>query len=63
VLDAEFLGSGKDPWGNQRYGFHASTTVDRKEFGMQWNEALESGGVLVGDEVEIKLDIEAVPQT
>ena len=61
VLEAEFLGKGKDPWGNLRYGFHASTTVSRKEFGMQWNEVLETGGVLVGDEVTINLDIEAVP--
>ena len=61
VLDAEFLGAGKDPWGNQRYGFHAATTVDRKDFDMQWNEALETGGVLVGDDIEVVLDIEAVP--
>jgi polyisoprenoid-binding protein YceI len=61
VLDAEFLGRGNDPWGNLRYGFHASTVVDRKDFGMQWNEVLETGGVLVGDEVTINLDMEAVP--
>jgi len=61
VLDAEFLGKGKDPWGNLRYGFRAATTVNRKDFGMQWNEVVEAGGVLVGDEVEITLDIEAVP--
>ncbi len=60
-LAAEFLGKGKDPWGNVRYGFHASTTVNRKDFGMQWNEVVETGGVLVGDEVEITLDIEALP--
>jgi len=61
VLDAEFLGKGKDPWGNLRYGFRATTTVSRKEFGMQWNEVVETGGVLVGDDVEITLDIEATP--
>lgn len=61
VLDAEFLGAGKDPWGNQRYGFHAETKVNRKDFGMAWNEVIEAGGVLVGDEVEIVLDVEAVP--
>lgn len=61
VLDAEFLGQGKDPWGNERYGFHAETTVSRAEFGMEWNEVLEAGGVLVGDEVRIALDIEALP--
>ena len=60
VLDAGFLGKGQDPWGNERYGFHASTTISRKEFGMQWNEVLETGGVLVGDEVEISLDVEAI---
>ena len=61
VLDAEFFGKGKDPWGNLRYGFHAETAVSREEFGMKWNEVLETGGVLVGDEVTITLDIEAVP--
>ena len=61
VLEGEFLGSGKDPWGNQRFGFHASTTVNRKDFEMEWNETLETGGLLVGEEVEIILDIEAIP--
>ncbi len=61
VLDAEFLAAGKDPWGNQRYGFRAETKVNRKDFGMAWNEVVEAGGVLVGDEVEITLDVEAVP--
>lgn len=61
VLDAQYLGSAKDPWGNQRFGFHAETKVNRKDFGMAWNEVLEAGGVLVGEEVEILLDIEAVP--
>jgi polyisoprenoid-binding protein YceI len=61
VLDAEFLGAGKDPWGNQRYSFHATTTVSRKDFGIAWNEPLEGGGGLVGDEVAIAFDIEAMP--
>ena len=61
VLDTEFLGKGKDPWGNTRYGFHAEAKVNRKDFGMAWNEVVEAGGVLVGDEVEISLDVEAVP--
>ncbi len=61
VLDTEFLGKGKDPWGNLRYGFRGVTKVSRKDFGMQWNEVIETGGVLVGDDVEIVLDIEAVP--
>jgi polyisoprenoid-binding protein YceI len=61
ALDTEFLGKGKDPWGNERYGFHAEATVNRKDFGMAWNEVVEAGGVLVGEEVEITLDVEAVP--
>ena len=60
VLDAAFLGSGKDPAGNQRAGFHASTTINRKDFGLNWNKALESGGFLVGDEVKIDIDAEGV---
>ena len=63
VLEAEFLGKGKDPWGNLRYGFTASTTVNRKDYGMTWNEIVEAGGVLVGDEIEITLDIEATPKS
>jgi polyisoprenoid-binding protein YceI len=62
TLDAQFLGKGKDPWGNVRYGFHATTTVKREDFGMQWNEVLETGGILVGNEIEIALDIEAIEQ-
>jgi polyisoprenoid-binding protein YceI len=60
VLETEFLGAGKDPWGNERIGFQANTTVNRKEFGLNWNQALEAGGVLVGEKVEISLDIQAV---
>lgn len=61
VIDAEFLGAGKDPWGNLRYSFHGETKINRKDFGMAWNQVIEAGGVMVGDEVEIVLDIEAVP--
>lgn len=50
----------KDPWGNTRVGASATTTIDRKAFGLTWNKALETGGVLVGDEVAITLDLEAV---
>ena len=60
VLDAAFLGTGKDPWGNLRAGFQASTRILRKDFGLTWNAALEAGGVLVGDEVEIELDVQAI---
>ena len=63
ILDAELLGKGKDPWGNLKYGFEATTVVNRKDFGMTWNEALEAGGVLVGDEVTVKINLEAAPAT
>jgi polyisoprenoid-binding protein YceI len=59
-LDAEFGGRAKDPWGNERAGFVAKTAVDRKDFGLTWNQVLEAGGVLVGDRVEIELDVQAV---
>jgi polyisoprenoid-binding protein YceI len=62
VLEAEFAGTGKDPWGNQRAGFSARTTIDRRDFGLTWNAALEAGGVLVGEKVEISIELEAVAQ-
>lgn len=63
VLDAEFSGTGKDPWGNERAGFSARTVLDRKEYGLAWNAALETGGLLVGEKVEITLEVEAVRKT
>ena len=51
---------GKDPWGNTRIGLSATTKINRKDFGLTWNAALETGGILVGDEVTISLDVEAV---
>jgi len=51
---------GKDPWGNIRIGLSASTKINRKDFGLTWNSTLETGGILVGDEVTITLDVEAV---
>ena len=51
---------GKDPWGNTRMGFSATTKINRKDFGLTWNAALETGGILVGDEVTITLDAEAL---
>src|SRR5262249_46941514 len=59
-LEVEHLGTGKDPWGNERIGFQAETSINRKDFGLNWNQALESGGVLVGDKVEISIDVEGV---
>ncbi len=58
VLDVAFLGRGTDPWGNDKGGFSATTTIDRKDFGLAWNETLETGGVLVGDEVTITINAE-----
>lgn len=62
VLDAKNEGRGKDPWGGERLGASATTTIDRRDFGLTWNQALETGGVLVGNEIKIALEIEAVRQ-
>jgi polyisoprenoid-binding protein YceI len=51
---------GKDPWGNTRVGLTATTKINRKDFGLTWNAALETGGILVGDEVTITLDVQFV---
>jgi len=59
VLDAEFHGVGADPWGNKKAGFSARTTIDRRDYGLTWNKALEAGNVLVGNDVEVRLDVEA----
>jgi polyisoprenoid-binding protein YceI len=61
VLDAEPLSKeSKDPWGNIRRGTVATTKIDRKDFGLTWNKGLETGGVLVGDEITITLEIEMI---
>jgi polyisoprenoid-binding protein YceI len=62
VLDTEVTGVVTDPWGNDRVGFVASTEVNREDFGLTWNAALETGGVLVGKKVKIDLEVEAVLQ-
>ena len=62
VLDTEYEGRIVDPWGNERIGFTAWTELSRKEFGVRWNAAIESGGVVVGDKVRISLNIEIVRQ-
>ena len=59
-LKVESLGRAKDPWGGQRAGFSAKTAISRKEFGLHWNVALEAGGVVVGDKIEITIEIEAI---
>ena len=60
VLELERLGSGKDPWGNDRQLFSAKTAIQRSEFGLTWNQALEAGGVLVSDKIEIEVEVQAV---
>ncbi len=62
TLSGGFLGAATDPWGNQRAGFEATGKINRGDFGLTWNKALETGGVVVGDEVEIGLEVEAVLQ-
>ena len=62
VLRVEQHGQTKDPWGNLRAAFTAKTSIDRKDFGLTWNQVLETGGVMVGDRVEIEAEIEAVKQ-
>jgi polyisoprenoid-binding protein YceI len=52
----------KDPWGNQRIGLSASTKINRKDFGLTWNSALETGGVLVGEDITISLEIQFIKQ-
>jgi polyisoprenoid-binding protein YceI len=60
TLDVEPTGTGKDPWGNQRLGFSAKTSISRGEFGLKWNQALETGGVLVSDNVDIEVEAQVV---
>jgi polyisoprenoid-binding protein YceI len=58
TLDAEFLGTGNNPWGQEIASFTAQTSISRKDFGLNWNVALEAGGVLVSDQVKIALEIQ-----
>jgi polyisoprenoid-binding protein YceI len=60
VFDVTFRGQGKDPWGNVRAGFAARVEINRKDYGLNWNEVLETGGLLVGEEVEIQIDVEGI---
>jgi polyisoprenoid-binding protein YceI len=59
TLPVIFQGKAKDPWGNEKLGFEAETTINRKDYGLVWNAALETGGFLVGDEVRISVSIQA----
>ncbi|GHO54022.1 YceI family protein [Ktedonobacter robiniae] len=58
VFDAEYLGQGKNPWGATVAGLSATTKINRRDFGLTWSAALETGGVLVGDDVKIEIDLE-----
>lgn len=60
-LESSFGGEMKDPWGNRRLSFSAKTRINRKDFGLNWNAALESGGFLVGDDVDVDIEVEAIP--
>ncbi len=62
TLDVEFGGIAKDPWGNTKAGFSATGKLNRKDFGLTWNAALETGGVLVSDEVKLFIDVQFVKQ-
>jgi polyisoprenoid-binding protein YceI len=58
ILDLEIHGVGKDPWGNVKSGFTATTQINRRDFGLTWNQAVEAGQLLVGEEVEITIEVE-----
>ncbi len=60
VLDATYEGTGVDPWGGTRAGIRATTKIDRREFGLTWNQALETGGILVSNDVRIEIELQAV---
>lgn len=59
TLPVSFLGKARDPWGNEKAGFEAELTINRKDFGLHWNAALETGGFLVGDEIKVMLSVQA----
>jgi polyisoprenoid-binding protein YceI len=60
ILAGQYNGATKDPWGNTRAGFSAEGKLNRKDFGMIWNKTLDSGGLVVGDEVQVRLEIECI---
>jgi polyisoprenoid-binding protein YceI len=59
VIQVSYLGAAVDPWGNQKVAFEGEVTLDRKDFGLNWNAAIETGGFLVGDEVKVSLSMQA----
>ena len=62
TFDTEFNGKGTNPWGQEVYGFEAETKINREEFGLTWNTALETGGVLVGKDIKINVELEINPE-
>ena len=62
TLDVTLTGRGNDPWGNERAGFEAKGKISRSQFGLTWNQGLETGGVVIGDEVKISIDVELIKQ-
>jgi polyisoprenoid-binding protein YceI len=60
TIDVEYTGAAVDPFGNQRIGFEGTTTVNRKDWGVNWNAALEAGGVLVSEKVTLELEVSAI---
>ena len=60
TLDCVYEGTGKDPWGGTRAGARATTRIDRRDWGLKWNQALETGGILVANEVRIEVEVQAV---
>ncbi len=62
AFEVDAHGKAADPWGNQRAAFTAKASIDRRDFGLTWNQALETGGVVVGERVDIEVDLEAVRQ-
>lgn len=62
VLDVEYAGVAKSPWGTESAGFSASGSLNRKDWGLNWNQALETGGVLVGENINIEIELELVKQ-
>lgn len=59
ALDVEYHGTGRDLWGSTRAGFTATTEINRRDFGLTWDAVLDGGGVVVGDKVEVTLEIQA----
>jgi polyisoprenoid-binding protein YceI len=60
-LPVTFLGKAQDPWGNEKIGFETAVTLNRKDYGLTWNAALETGGFLVGDDVKVAVSLQAAP--